>query len=123
MKQYIIFFLAGMLIIFLSLPSCNKNEDDNTPIDTTQLPLEYLSLEIEEDTLPLLATTNVTATATGYQLSYFWSATMGDILGSGKEIQYLAPNCTLGEQVISCKVQDGNGQSETKTVVIFIVPL
>ena len=121
MKQTATILLLSMMMLVMALPSCNNDDDDNTPIDTTQVALEYISLELDVDTLLLLDTTHVMANANGYNMEYYWSATMGDILGSGKKVTYLAPNCTVGEQTISCRILNGDGDEETKTVNIMIV--
>jgi hypothetical protein len=62
----------------------------------------------------------VTAAASGSSLNYFWSATLGDILGSGAEVIYAASPCSAGKNRITCRVESGS-QSETKTVDIIVM--
>lgn len=79
----------------------------------------YHSLSIEKDTIAPGETTKVTATASGIHLNYFWSATLGDILGSGAEVIYAASPCSAGKNRITCRIESGS-QSETKTVDIIV---
>jgi hypothetical protein len=95
--------------------NCSKEEEE--------LPVEDLifeSLVSEKDTIAPGETTNITAVATGSRLSYYWSATLGDILGSGQEIVYAASPCQTGINQITCKIINGNAQSKSKTIDIVV---
>lgn len=103
-------FLLGIFIY-----SCDDDEEV-VPVDQ----LNYISLEIETDTIFAGDEVQIKATATGSYLQYYWSATKGDILGSGKEITYVSSPCHIGTNTITCKVTNGNDQEGTKTVDVEV---
>ncbi|NBC83995.1 MAG: hypothetical protein GVY19_11545 [Bacteroidetes bacterium] len=111
-KQICLFTL--LLGLFLS---CENNDDESgNPSEQ----LVYESLTIDRDTLSPGETTTITASATGYNIEYHWSATAGDLLGGGSVVTYAASPCHVGENTISCTVKDGNDKSETKSVKIVV---
>lgn len=110
-----IFFLFTLVFSVLC-SSCSKEESEVVPQD-----LVFHSLVAEKDTIAPGETVRITATATGSQLEYFWSATpFGDILGAGAEVQYSASPCAVGKNSVVCKVTNGSSQSETKTIDIVV---
>ncbi len=110
--------LLGILLLFLIFLSCSKNDDGNQE-DPGQ-PLIYTSLTAERDTIESGETTKVTAVATGYKLSYHWSATAGDILGTGNQVIYAASPCQAGKNKLTCTVSDGNNNSNSKEIFIVV---
>jgi hypothetical protein len=102
-----------LFLFFLVAESCSK-EDINTPND-----LVFQSLVAEKDTIAPGEKVKIKASATGSQLEYFWSVTLGDIIGSGAEITYAASPCAVGTNTVTCKINNGN-QSDTKTVEIVV---
>lgn len=114
---YLLPFLAGMhLILLLLFSSCEKNND---PGDPSQ-PLIFSSLDAKRDTISPGDTTRITAVASGYKITYNWSASAGDILNSGAEVIYAALPCQTGKNRVTCTVKDGNEQSETKEIYIVV---
>lgn len=111
-QQCCLLILLTVLMVFVG---CDK--DDNG--DDSQ-PLVFESLTVAHDTIPIGGTTKVNAAATGSGLTYYWSVTAGTILGSGKEVVYTTDPCEPGEHTITCKVEDQKGESETKTVKVFV---
>lgn len=108
--------LAVIIIPVMFFTACDK--DDNG--DNSQ-PLVFESLIVEHDTIPIGGTTRVTATASGGGLTFLWSVTAGTILGTGKEVIYTTDPCEPpGEHTITCTVEDSRGESETKTVKVFV---
>ena len=114
-KVSVIFLVFALMII-----SCKNDDNDNGNGDGT--PLIFSELKAESDTIYAGASTTITATATGYKLTYYWSATAGDIfvLGAGK-IEYGTPPCILGVNTVTCTVKDGNNNSETKSIDIVVL--
>ncbi len=110
-----IFFLLLLVAGPLLLLHCSKEEEQMVPQD-----LVYQSLVAEKDTIAPDETTKVTATATGSRLEYFWSATLGDIVGQGAEVTYVASPCHVGKNEITCKITNGD-QSESKTLEIVVL--
>jgi hypothetical protein len=114
---YLLSAFAGInLILLLFFSSCEKNND---PGDPSQ-PLIFSSLFAEKDTIIPGETTKIIAVASGYKIVYYWSASAGDILGSGAEVIYAASPCQAGQNMITCTVKDGNEQSETKEIYIVV---
>lgn len=108
--------ITGLLLSLLMI-ACGK-EDPNGGDPSQEL--VYESLIAERDTLMAGETTAITATAEGYQLEYHWSATLGDILGSGASVQYATSPCHAGTNEVSCTVKDGNDKSMSKSVSIVV---
>jgi hypothetical protein len=110
--------LFTSLIFFIVLYSCNK--EDNGGFEDPDQPFIFLSLTTEKDTIESGQSTKVFAVATGYKVTYFWSATAGDILGKGSEITYAASPCHAGKNKITCTARDGNNASDTKEISIVV---
>jgi len=113
MKQ--IFFLY-IFVITLSFWNCSKSDDAEPEGE-----LVFHSLVSEKDTIALGEQTKITATATGTNLEYVWSADAGLLNSTDKPYQVLfsAGECELGIRKITCKVSSGS-QSETKDVHIVV---
>jgi len=115
-KVFSIFLLFAFVII--GLWACKKDNNNNGNND---IPLVFTSLTAESDTIFSGTSTSITATATGYNLTYSWSATAGNILGSGHEVIYTTPPCVPGINQITCTVKDGNNKTETKNINIVVL--
>ena len=111
MKKIILY----LFILFMLLPACG-GDDEEEPFK----PLVYISLVVEKTTIKVGETTKIKATATGSNLVYTWSATLGDILGSGTEVTYTASICQIGNNKITCIVSNEKNQSESKTIEIKV---
>lgn len=111
-------YLSGILLLFLTFSFCSKDDNGN-PEDPDQ-PFIYTSLTAEKDTIESGQTTKVTAAASGYKLSFRWSATAGDILGTGSQIIYAASPCQAGKNKITCTASDGKGNSGSKEIFIVV---
>ncbi|MBN1416117.1 MAG: PKD domain-containing protein [Bacteroidales bacterium] len=113
MKNSLIILLTTALIFI----ACDKdNENGGDP--SQQLVFE--SLVADRYTLHAGESTRIKATASGYRISYHWSASAGDILNSGAEVIYAPSPCHAGENQITCEVKDGNNKSLTKTICIVV---
>jgi hypothetical protein len=107
-----------LIIILFSIGLVNCKSD--TPENNHTVPLVFSSLTSEKDTIVAGETTLITAEASGYLLSFYWSTTAGNILGNGSFITYTASPCQAGNNIITCKIKDGNNQSLTKEINIFV---
>lgn len=114
MKKQYFFLLLGLLCLL----SCRKEPD---PDDHSSIPLVFTSLSCGRDTIFTEDTTSLEAKASGYELIYNWSVEKGDLLGSGNTITFVATPCTIGDNSIYCTITDGNGNEETKFVVITVL--
>ncbi|MDD3877899.1 MAG: hypothetical protein PHT69_14855 [Bacteroidales bacterium] len=118
MKKKVLFgslLLISGVIIFLE--ACKK--DNDTQGDT--IPLVFSDLKAENDTIYAGTSTSITATATGKDLIYMWSASAGDILGSGNTVTYASPPCVPGINEVSCTVKDNINNTQTKTINIVVL--
>lgn len=107
--------LFGLLLLGIFFCQCSS-DDDTEALDD----LKYISLVIEKDTIMAGDQVKITATATGSELKYYWSATKGDILGSGAEVTYASSPCHIGTNTITCKITNGSTQEETKTIDVIV---
>lgn len=114
-----IFFLSALASIFL-LTSCKKDSGELVA-NKTPFKFETLTAEATEIVYSSNPSTRITAVAIGDGLSYQWSATAGDLLGSGAKITYTAnASCCGGGQTITCKVKDKYGNGDAKQVSINV---
>ncbi|NQU88562.1 MAG: hypothetical protein HQ541_22675 [Mariniphaga sp.] len=114
-QKYFLLIIPVLLFLFFS---CEKPEEYQ-PDPTNEL-LVFNSLTSERDPLEPGESTNITALASGYKLSYNWSASLGNILGSGSDVVYAVSPCHVGRNKILCVIKDGNNQSESKTIYIVV---
>jgi hypothetical protein len=113
MKQSVILILL-ILPAFISCEKKNEIPDDCVPIN-------YISLTAENDTIELGGETRINAEATGDGLVYKWTKTLGVILGSGSSVTYVTTPCAIGEIEVTCKVTDRCRKSETMSVSIIVL--
>ena len=97
MKKLLLFSLLGLYL----MTACEDKQD--TGGDPSQ-PLVFNSLEADKYTLIPGETATIVASASGYQLSYHWSASAGDLVTTGilSEVLYVPSPCHVGENTISC---------------------
>jgi hypothetical protein len=112
MKDIAKYLLVILLIILVF--SCEQDDPCSGEL------LIFQSLTVADDTIEAGAYVDVVAVAEGCRLSYHWSVTAGSILGSGPEVIFAASPCSVGDNIITCTVKDGNDQSETKTVGVVV---
>lgn len=109
-------FLSAVCIVFAF--SCKEDTKKETGDPAQEF--SYQSLIAQADSVFAGETVSITATAVGYNLEYYWSATQGDILGFGATVIYSTSPCQVGENTVTCVVKDGRGSSETKSVAIQV---
>lgn len=117
-KRLNLFRIAALCCLGLLFVFCGCQPD---PVDNGDVPLVFTSLSCARDTIFTEDTTAIRATASGFDIEYHWFVEKGDLLGSGKEITFLATPCTVGENVITCTVWDGYGQHIEKNVVVVVL--
>lgn len=115
MKKILYILLSGVMGFSCS---CDRTDD---PGEFHDIPLLFTSLECGRDTIFTEDTTAIRAVATGHELEYHWYVEKGDLLGSGSEITFLATPCTVGTNLIYCKIYDGNGQYIEKHVAVTVL--
>lgn len=125
--------ILGIVTIGMMVASCNKEVQEpevnptnsSTPGTGSSNPtgsstISYTGLNAEQSTIVIGATTKVTATATGNGLTYIWSASDGDIIGSGSQITYGASGCCGGTNTVTCTIKDSGNNQESKSVSIVV---
>ena len=114
MTKYI---LSTLIIITLIVASCSKKEEITDPgPQPTQF--EYKSLEAQDTVMNLTDINTVIATASGDGLTYHWSASYGNFIGSGSSVQWTV--CHADKFRITCEVRDQYGHSESKDVYVRV---
>lgn len=114
MRKYL---ALALLIAGLAMISCSKKDAPSDP-GPQQTPFKYISL-VAQDTLMALTDINtIIATATGDGLSYHWTASYGNFIGSGSSVQWTV--CHEDKFRITCEVRDQYGHSESKDVYVRV---
>ena len=107
-------------LLFLIAPFFVTCEEETEEKKDTGLALEFQSLLADKDTLVSGETTVIKATASGYKLTYYWSASSGAILGSGAQVTFASSSCGCGGSRVTCQVKDGYDHYDTKTIIIVV---
>ncbi|MBI3502327.1 MAG: hypothetical protein HY063_11085 [Bacteroidetes bacterium] len=122
MKTKLFIPLILLAAAFTMVISCKKKKQEAPTV-----PLSYTSLKAQKDTIFVGNSIQITATATGDNITYSWALTtnpqggssMGDIIGGGATITYGTSPCCSGWNTITCKVSDGaSSQSKSVTIVV-----
>lgn len=112
MKKRVLLFLSLLTVIFVSCDP--EDEPDNSILNS------FTGLTVENDTIFTGQSTKITATYDGIQVTFKWTATAGDILGSGSEVTYVAPTCTPGVNQINCTASASNNSvTHSVTITVF----
>ncbi|MBI5323778.1 MAG: hypothetical protein HZB41_00580 [Ignavibacteriae bacterium] len=106
-----IFLLFSLLII--TLIGCKKEENVLNPKSFT-----FVSLTTTKSEINLNEFTDITATATGDNLTYSWTCSEGAIFDNGPKVQFSICHATTVR--ITCTVSDASGYSESKDINIKI---
>lgn len=110
-------YLLSVILLVLASTSCKKDKTD----DGTDLPFNYDTLYANPDTFAPMAQTQLYAVATGSNLVYTWTATLGNLVGSSSSVTYIATPCMIpGQYDVNCKVNDSKGNEQTRTCTITI---
>jgi hypothetical protein len=104
-----------LLVTLFSAASCKKENND---VDKE---LVFSSLTSAKDTIIPGGSTEVYATADGDGIVFQWSASAGDITGSGATVTYISPPCVTGTNEVACTVKDKAGNKITKSVQIVVL--
>jgi hypothetical protein len=96
--------------------SCKKAK---TPVQNNEKLFTYNSLTSDVSILKQGDVTNIKASITGSG-TCAWSTSAGDLFGNGGVILFGAGSCCTGNHTITCTVSDTHGNSEAKSVVIFV---
>lgn len=115
--KHLLIFCATLSVMVLF--SCESQESE--PSNPMAFKFDSLVSESYEIYYLTNPSTTITAFASGGKLSYHWSATAGEIFGSGNQVTYTSnPGCCGGYQIIQCIVQDKNNQHDIKEVEIYV---
>ena len=112
MQKIILVFTAVLLV---TVAACKKSSDPAPPANTG-VEFKFVSLSASDSTLKVNGVLNITATATGSNLKYKWSATYGTFIGSGQNVQYTV--CHADKFCITCQISDDQGHSDSKDIYV-----
>jgi hypothetical protein len=101
----------------LMISACSKKDDTVDP-GTQQTPFEYKSLVAADTLMSLTDINTITATASGDGLTYHWTASYGNFIGSGSSVQWTV--CHSDRFTITCEVKDQYGHSESREVYVRV---
>jgi hypothetical protein len=115
-KFFRLTFTVIILSALVSLVSCEKEKDQ--PTDSGSIKIQSLT---SADTVlkAWLDTTNIDVVATGENLRYEWSCNHGTLHGSGIKVTYMAGECCVGLNTITCRVFN-DSSSVSKDIYIRI---
>ncbi len=116
MKGRLIVFIAMISMIQLIMQCSTPSESNNNSPKISSLTANPDSLEVKETA----TLTCVASDPDGDALTYKWSADAGSVNGSGPSVSWVAPDLT-GQFSITCTVDDGNGSSDSESIVIKVV--
>lgn len=108
----ILFFLPSFILLF----ACKKAENKSTSKDKL---FTFNALTSDKDTILKGNVTNLRANVTGSG-TFKWSASAGDLFGSGSVILFGASTCCTGNHSITCTVTDSHDNSESKTISVYV---
>jgi hypothetical protein len=110
--KYLAIMVVMAITVLLLATSCEPIDNYPPVID---------GLGAEADWVPPLSSIQVTCNASdrdGDELSYDWSASSGDITGTGPEVTWTAPE-EIGVCDITVLVQDGQGGNVTGSLILI----
>lgn len=111
------FIYSILIIIAVALISCSKdNSGDEPGPDPAQL--EYKSLIAQDTIMSITDINTIAANATGDGLSFHWTASYGNFIGSGSTVQWTV--CHADKFRITCEVRDQYGHTESKDVYVRV---
>ena len=110
-KGYLI--VAGIMVLTLILLTSSCTVDNYAPVID--------GLGATSDWVPPSGSLQITCNASDLdndELSYNWSASEGNIVGTGSEVTWTAPG-EIGIYEITVVVDDGQGGSDTESLLLF----
>jgi hypothetical protein len=111
--------IISLFIILLFFSTCKKENPEPKNVSGTST-FSYARIYSSNGSIKLGETVEITAEASGDNLSYNWQASAGTLVGEGNTVTY-GSTCTSckGKNTITCTVSNGVS-SETKSVVVEI---
>jgi hypothetical protein len=119
-KRCLSIMVAMAAVVLLLAPSCEMG--DLPPFGTVNYPPIIHSLEIETDWIAPLGSLQLICTASDHdrdKLNYEWTATGGDISGTGAAVNWTAPE-EVGVYEITVVVDDGHEGEDKESVSIVV---
>ncbi|MDD2635451.1 MAG: hypothetical protein PHW82_08125 [Bacteroidales bacterium] len=100
--------------------ACDKPDDNGDTPTAEQTELVFTSLTADNDSIDATETVVLNAVASGKDITYSWTVSLGTFLGSGAEVTYVPSSCTAGDITIGCAVKDTYGKTKTKNITIHV---
>jgi hypothetical protein len=117
MNTFTICKSTGVLFVLciLLLTACKKDDDIAKDSDLKS----FSGLVADKDTLYVGQTTDIRAIYEGKGVSFKWTSSAGDLLGSGEKVTYVAAICALGKNIITCKATAGT-TSISRSIYVYV---
>ena len=115
MKKVVFYGLFIVLVIFYGCTKKSNTKSTTKP----STPLSFTGISASVNPVQQSKVADLTANATGSNLTYSWSASHGDLFGSGSTVMYSTAPCCVGTHTVTCIVSDGSSSS-TKTLVMTV---
>ncbi|MDD4150891.1 MAG: PKD domain-containing protein [Bacteroidales bacterium] len=100
--------------------ACDKPDDNDDTPPEEQTELIFTSLTADKDSIYANETLDFTAVASGKDITYKWTVSIGSFLGSGNKVTYTPSACTAGDVTVSCVVKDSYGKTKSKTKTVHV---
>jgi hypothetical protein len=117
LRMKAIFLLAGICLLLVT--GCKKSQDTGSSNSASASGFTFTEVKASVNPVQQSQLTNVSAVASGSNLSYAWSATHGDLFGSGAQVVYSTAPCCVGTHTVTCTVSNGSS-SQSKSLVITV---
>lgn len=114
LKIFVSIAIFGLSLSFMN--SCDKPEPEGEKIE-----LVFSNLSVDNDSIYVGETVTFTATATGKDINYLWTASAGSLLGGGNQVTLTPTPCLSGDITVTCDVTDAYNETKTKTATITIL--
>ena len=115
MKKLLFTGFCLFLIIFYGCKKSGSTKNTTKPAT----PLSFTGISASVNPVQQSKVADLTANASGSNLTYSWSASHGDLFGSGSTVMYSTAPCCVGTHTVTCVVSDGSSSS-TKTLVMTV---
>ncbi|MEJ2193238.1 MAG: hypothetical protein P8X73_00070 [Ignavibacteriaceae bacterium] len=117
-------FILPILFLSFLLFSCVQPTAPEDNVDGNNEPV-INNITVDPLLIRVGTSTTITIDATdpdGDFLSYSWAASLGDIIGSGKQVRYTAAFCCVGINTINLVVSDSRGANISHSINLEVSP-
>jgi hypothetical protein len=103
MKRTLKIIAPVIIALFALLLTTSCTKDEELPVDTGEI--KILSYTASDTVLQAwMDTATIVMQASGLNIDYEWSCNHGTIHGGGDTVRYMAGECCVGLNTITCRV-------------------